>query len=114
MFPEAEFHKQVGNNSFISESNQDSSHSCSVTRKRKEGTSGDKEGGFINGNDIGGSVHQRGREKKVGDLTTQRINLKQLHYFPTLREIIDTGKHYQWMQETLSDKFMGQLDMHKV
>lgn len=64
MFPEAEFHKQVGNNSFISESKHDSSLSYYVTRKLKEGTSGDKEGGFINSNDIRGSAGIKGEGRK--------------------------------------------------
>lgn len=65
MFLEAEFHKQVGNNSFISESNQDSSHSYYVTRKLKEGTSGDKEGGVTNSNDSGGRAGIKEEERKT-------------------------------------------------
>lgn len=60
--PEAEFHKQLENNSFISESNQDSSHSSYLTRKlKRDALSEDKEGGFKNARDWGGRVGIKGQ-----------------------------------------------------
>lgn len=65
--PEAEFHKQLENNSFISESNQNSSHSYYLTSKlKREALSEDKEGGLKNSRDWGGSAGIKGQGENSG------------------------------------------------